>query len=105
MCDAKVRRKSEIYKGILEINIYLMITVNSDTPYLGIPFAELLDFDIIQNLKEGFGMMGMRFTGKPTKAGIVKAYDEYVKASPADVLRCLRPEDLDIRRVCQGKSC
>ena len=66
-----------------------MITVNSDTPYLGIPFAELLDFDIIQNLKEGFGMLGMRFTGKPTKAGIVKAYDEYVKASPADVLRCL----------------
>ena len=73
-----------------------MITVNSDTPYLGIPFAELLDFDIIQNLKEGFGMMGMRFTRKPTKAGIVKAYDEYVKASPADVLRCLRPEDLEL---------
>lgn len=73
-----------------------MITVNSDTPYLGIPFAELLDFDIIQNLKEGFGMMGMRFTGKPTKAGIVKAYDEYVKASPADVLCCLRPEDLKL---------
>lgn len=71
-----------------------MITVNSDTPYLGIPFAELLDFDIIQNLREGFGMMGMRFTGKPNKAGIVKAYDEYVKGNPADVLRCLRPEDL-----------
>ena len=73
-----------------------MITINSDTPYLGIPFVELLDFDIIQNLKEGFGMMGMRFTGKPTKAGIVKAYDEYVKANPADVLRCLRPEDLEL---------
>lgn len=73
-----------------------MITVNSNTPYLGIPFAELLDFDIIQNLKEGYGMMGMRFAGKPTKAGIVKAYNEYVKASPADVLRCLRPEDLDL---------
>ena len=83
-----------------------MITINSDTPYLGIPFAELLDFDIIQNLKEGFGMMGMRFTGKPTKAGIVKAYDEYVKASPADVLRCLRPEDLELmdKLLKQGKG-
>ena len=83
-----------------------MITVNSDTPYLGIPFAELLDFDIIQNLKEGFGMMGMRFTGKPTKAGIVKAYDEYVKASPADVLRCLRPEELELmdKLLKQGKG-
>ena len=83
-----------------------MITINSDTPYLGIPFAELLDFDIIQNLKEGFGMMGMRFTGKPTKAGIVKAYDEYVKASPADVLRCLRPEDLELmdKLLRQGKG-
>ena len=73
-----------------------MITVKSDTPYLGISFAELLDYDIIQNLREGFGMMGMRFTGKPNKAGIVKAYDEYVKGNPADVLRCLRPEDLQL---------
>jgi len=31
-----------------------MITVNSDTPYLGISFAEVLDIDTIQNLKEGF---------------------------------------------------
>ena len=83
-----------------------MITINSDTPYLGIPFVELLDFDIIQNLKEGFGMMGMRFTGKPTKAGIVKAYDEYVKGNPADVLRCLRPEDLELmdKLLKQGKG-
>ena len=83
-----------------------MITINSDTPYLGIAFAELLDFDIIQNLKEGFGMMGMRFTGKQTKAGIVKAYDEYVKANPADVLRCLRPEDLELmdKLLKQGKG-
>ena len=73
-----------------------MVTVNSDTPYLGISFAEVLDIDTIQNLKEGFGMMGMRFTGKPNKAGIVKAYDEYVKGNPADVLRCLRPEDLQL---------
>lgn len=73
-----------------------MITVKSDTPYLGISFAEILDIDTIQNLREGFGMMGMRFTGKPNKAGIVKAYDEYVKGNPADVLRCLRPEDLQL---------
>ena len=46
-----------------------MITSNSDIPYLGIAFADLLDIDIIQNLKEGFGMMGMRFAGKPN-AGI-----------------------------------
>ena len=73
-----------------------MITVNSDTPYLGISFAEVLGIDTIQNLREGFGMMGMRFTGKPNKAGIVKAYDEYVKGNSADVLRCLRPEELQI---------
>ena len=83
-----------------------MITINSDTPYLGIAYAELLDFDIIQNLKEGFGMMGMRFTGKPTKAGIVKAYDEYVKGNPADVLRCLRLENLELmdKLLKQGKG-
>ena len=83
-----------------------MITINSDTPYLRITFVELLNFDIIQNLKEGFGMMGMRFTGKPTKAGIVKAYDEYVKASSDDVLRCLRPEDLELmdKLLKQGKG-
>ena len=83
-----------------------MITVNSDRPYVGIAYAELLDFDIIQNLKEGFGMMGMRFTGKTTKAGIVKAYDEYVKGNPADVLRCLRPEDLELmdKLLKQGKG-
>lgn len=83
-----------------------MITINSDTPYLGIAYVDLLDFDIIQNLKEGFGMMGMRFTGKPTKAEIVKAYDEYVKTNPADVLRCLRPEDLELmdKLLKQGKA-
>ena len=51
-------------------------------------------------------MMGMRFTGKPTKAGIVKAYDEYVKGNPADVLRCLKPEDLELmdKLLKQGKG-
>ncbi|MBQ7554299.1 MAG: hypothetical protein IJT46_08115 [Bacteroidaceae bacterium] len=83
-----------------------MVTVNSDTPYLGISFAEILDYDIIQNLREGFGMMGMRFTGKPNKAGIVKAYDEYVKGNPVDVLRCLRSEDLKLvdKILKQGKG-
>ena len=65
-------------------------------PYLGIPFAQVLNVDIIQNLKEGLGMMGMRSTGKPTKAEIVKMYDKYVKQNPADVLRCLRPEELKL---------
>ena len=83
-----------------------MITVKSDTPYLGISFAELLDYDIIQNLREGFGMMGMRFTGKSNKAGIVKAYDEYLKGNAADVLRCLRSEDLELMNgiLKQGKG-
>lgn len=73
-----------------------MVTINTDTPTLGIAFAGVLDVDAIRNLKEGFGMMGMRFTGRPAKAGIVKAYDEYVKGHPADVLRCLRPEELEM---------
>ena len=83
-----------------------MVTVNSDTPYLVISFADIFDIDIIQNLKEGFGMMGMRFKGKSNKAGIVKAYDEYVKSNPADVLRCLRSEDLELMNgiLKQGKG-
>lgn len=83
-----------------------MVTAYSDTPYLGISFAEILDIDIIQNLKEGIGMMGMRMPGKPKKAQIVKAYDEYVKTNPADVLRCLRPEALELmdRVLKQGKG-
>ena len=40
--------------------------------------------------------MGMRFTGKPNKARIVKMYDKYVKENPADVLRCLRPGELTL---------
>ena len=83
-----------------------MITSNSDIPYLGIAFADLLDIDIIQNLKEGFGMMGMRFAGKPNKAQMVKAYDEYVKGNPVDVLRCLRSENLELMNsiLKQGKG-
>ena len=41
-----------------------MIMVKSERPILDITFAEVLDIDTIQNLKEGFGMMGMRFTAK-----------------------------------------
>ncbi len=73
---------------------------------LGIAFAEVLDVETIQNLKEGFGMMGMRFTGKPAKTGIVKAYAAHVKEHPADVLRCLRPEELEMMNgiLKQGKG-
>mgnify|MGYP005612036811 FL=1 len=44
-----------------------MITIRTKTPDLAILFADVLNVDTIQNLKEGLGMMGMRFTGKPTK--------------------------------------
>lgn len=83
-----------------------MITIKSNTPYLSIPFRDVLNVDSIQNLKEGLGIMGMRFKGKPTKAQIVKAYDEYVKANPINVLRCLRPEELTLmdKILKQGKG-
>lgn len=59
-----------------------MITVKSERPILDITFAEVLDIDTIQNLKEGFGMMGMRFMGKPNKAAIKREetqdYDKVV---------------------------
>ena len=71
-----------------------MITIRTKIPYLAITFKEVLNVDTILNLKEGLGMMGMRFKGKPSKAQIVKMYDEYVKANPEDVLRCLRPDEL-----------
>ena len=71
-----------------------MITITTKSPDLSIPFTDVLNVDTIQSLKDGLGMMGMRFTGKPTKAQIVKTFDEYVKENPADVLRCLRPEEL-----------
>lgn len=71
-----------------------MITIATKSPVLAIPFADVLNVDTIQSLKDGLGMMGMRFSGKPTKAHIVKTFDEYVKENPADVLRCLRPEEL-----------
>lgn len=70
-----------------------MITIKSNTPYLSIPFRDVLNVDSIQNLKEGIRMMGMCFKGKPMKAQIVKMYDQYVKDNPVDVLRCLRPEE------------
>ena len=73
-----------------------MITLTTKSPDLSTPFADVLNVDTIQDLKDGLGMMGMRFTGKPTKAHIVKTFDEYVKDNPADVLRCLRPEELTL---------
>ena len=83
-----------------------MITFKHNTPDLAIPFADVLNVDTIQSLKDGLGMMGMRFTGKPTKAHIVKTFDEYVKENPADVLRCLRPEELTLMDniLKQGRS-
>ena len=56
-----------------------MITFKHNTPDLSIPFADVLNVDTIQSLKDGLGMMGMRFTGKPTKAHIVRTFDNYVK--------------------------
>ena len=73
-----------------------MITLTTKSPDLSIPFADVLNVDTIHSLKDGLGMMGMRFTGKPTKANIVRTFDEYVKENPADVLRCLRPEELTL---------
>ena len=83
-----------------------MITVKTETPYLAITFKDVLNVDSVQNMKEGFGMMGMRFKGKPSKAQIVKMYDEYVKANPVDVLRCLRPKELTLMNniLKQGKG-
>lgn len=73
-----------------------MITIKTKTPYLAITFTDILNVDTIQNLKEGIGMMSMCYKGKPTKADIVKMYDKYVKENPADVLRCLRPDELTL---------
>ena len=56
-----------------------MITIKTKTPYLAIPFTDILNVDTIQNLKEGIGMISMCFKGKPTKADTVKMYDKYVK--------------------------
>ena len=83
-----------------------MITIRTKIPYLAITFKEVLNVDTILNLKEGLGMMGMRFKGKPSKAQIVKMYDEYVKANPEDVLRCLRPDELTLMDniLKQGKG-
>ena len=68
-------------KIILSENLFLasvkypMITLTTKSPDLSIPFADVLNVDTIQSLKDGLGMMGMRFTGKPTKAHIVKTFD------------------------------
>ena len=83
-----------------------MITIKSDIPYLRISFAKVQDIDIIQNLKERFDMMEIRFAGKPNKTQMLKAYNEYVKVSPADVLRSLRPKNLELMNgiLKQGKG-
>ena len=47
---------------------YPMITIRTKIPYLAITFKEVLNVDTILNLKEGLGMMGMCFNGKPLYA-------------------------------------
>ena len=65
-----------------------MITLTTKSPDLSIQFADVLNVDTIQSLKDGLGLMGMRFTGKPYKAQIIKTYDKYVEEHPDEVLRC-----------------
>lgn len=57
-----------IYEDIMKCNIDQESRNLLEDGHKEITFAEVLDIDTIQNLKEGFGMMGMRFMGKPNKA-------------------------------------
>lgn len=63
---------------------------------LAIPYSALLEVESIPNLKEGFGMLGMRFSGQPRKAQIVESYDKYIKTHPKEVLRTLSPDSLTL---------
>lgn len=65
-----------------------MITLTTKSPDLSIQFADVLNVDTIQSLKDGLGLMGLRFTGNPYKAQIIKTYDKYVEKHPDEVLRC-----------------
>ena len=49
-----------------------MITLTTKSPDLSIPFADVLNVDTIQDLKDGLGMMGMRFTGRPSTEKLMK---------------------------------
>ncbi len=73
---------------------------------LSIPYSALLEVETIANLKEGFGMLGMCFSGQPKKAQIVKSYAKYVKEHPKDVLRTLSPDSLTLLNeiLKQGKD-
>lgn len=50
---------------------------------------EILEVDTIDNLNEGFHMMGYRFKGKPRKAAIAKGIMRYIKEEPREVLQRL----------------
>ena len=63
---------------------------------LSIPYSALLEVETIANLKEGFGMLGMRFSSQAKKAQIVKGYAKYVNEHPKDVLRTLSPDNLTL---------
>ena len=73
---------------------------------LSITYDNLLSVDTVANLKEGFGMLGMRFTGQPRKTQIVNSYAEYVRNHPAEVLQRLTAESLGyINQILQqGKG-
>ena len=73
---------------------------------LSVSYDNLLPVDTVANLKEGFGMLGMRFTGQPRKAEIASMYADYVRNHPAEVLQRLTLESLtQISQILQkGKG-
>lgn len=84
----------------------MIIVKTSHAPYLAIPYEDLLLADSIANLKQGIGLMGMRFPGQPRKAQIVKGYAKYVKEHPKDILEKLNAESLMYMKniLDQGKG-
>ena len=77
-----------------------------DSFALSIEYDNLLQVDTIANLKEGFGLLGMRFTGQPRKVQIASMYAEYVRNNPAEVLQALTAESLNLisQILQQGKG-
>ena len=73
---------------------------------LSVSYDNLLPVDTVANLKEGFGMLGMRFTGQPRKAEIASMYADYVRSHPDEVLQRLTLESLtQISQILQkGKG-
>lgn len=63
------------------------------------PMEKILEVDTIDNLNEGFRMMGYRFKGKPRKAAIAKGIMRYIKEEPRELL-----ERLDATSLRQVKE-